>query len=30
MNYTLKERGAETKWGTVDNTLDIYDKFIAS
>lgn len=29
MNYTLKERGAETKWGTVDNALDIYDKFIA-
>lgn len=29
MNYTLKEWGAETKWATVDNALDIYDKFIA-
>lgn len=29
MNSNLKERGAETKWGTVDNALDIYGKFIA-
>lgn len=29
MSSTVRERGAETKWGAVDNALDIYGKFIA-